>query len=216
MRCVQFGCVHDHVFCISGLCVLEVLWMDGGVALPYPVINWATGHCLFSYYLAWSFHCSLVFYLFATYLTLPRTHSFPRSIICKKEEDFLSEFGNHLLVVPLLFSAALSFSCSLIFSLYGSHPIFLIFTHVIQHWVILSCAFSICPSVGSFLLANLTLLYKSLPHHLSGPQRKLEMCHCFSKINFYLYQKKYPDMPLSGYCDIWSISVSVNIWKSNF
>lgn len=162
------------MFCISGICVQEVLCMDGGVSLPYRVIYWATGHCLFSYILhdlfivLWCFISLLLIWLFLA-------HNLPRSIIWKKGRLFIRVWKPPFVSVPLLFSAALSVFLLSIFSLYCSHPIYLIFTQVIQHWVILSCAFSICPCVGSFFLANL-LSYINPSHFTSLGHRENWKC----------------------------------------
>ena len=78
------------LFCKSGLCVHDVLWVDGGVAFHifsfHPFNYWATGYSLFSNYLFIILQrfIFVLFFILLLYLTLPQTHSLQCSIILKK------------------------------------------------------------------------------------------------------------------------------------
>ncbi len=182
----------------SDRCVHEVLWVEGGVVFPllslHPVIYWATGHGLISHYLIFSLFsrvCALSLCIVLSlllYLTLPRTHSLPRS---KKRKTFIRVwkppsfgFSSFILCSSVWLSLVLSFSLfhPLSSSFHTRHSAMSHLLICIQH----------LSSVGYFLSANLIFLYKSLPHHLYGPLWKLETCHSLPNKHNWKMSIKWP------------------------
>lgn len=93
--------------------------------------------------------------LFSYFMTLSHTHSLPRSTGGENEEDIYQALENLLYKCCLFYSLQL-FVCLVFAPMWPQPPQNRKKqkknTHVIQLWVILSCAFTVCPSVLSVIL----------------------------------------------------------------
>lgn len=170
-------CWLSYIFCPYVLCVEG----SASFVLSSPPPLWTTkalDTVSFVIICQYLFHSSPDFYLcipppLLLYLTPLYAQTLPRSVLLKKADEFYQKVWE-----PLSFDFAFVIILSLVFPSpsTSTYPhIFLVFMHVIEQWVTLSCAFSDgSPLFWSISLNNFTSLCKS-PHHLSMPMKLKEI-----------------------------------------